>query len=57
LQEILWLIQKGEKDVCGCRPAKVLQNFKEKAKQKPWNKPFSSEVFGIEPRAVLMLPW
>ncbi|CAO3679707.1 unnamed protein product [Umbelopsis ramanniana] len=57
LQEILWLIRKGERDVCGCRPAKVLQNIKETAKQKPWNKPFSIEVFGIEPRAVLMLPW
>ncbi|KAI8583958.1 hypothetical protein K450DRAFT_220789 [Umbelopsis ramanniana AG] len=57
LQEILWLIQKGERDVCGCRPGKVLQNFRDTAKQQPWNKPFSIEVFGIEPRAVLMLPW
>lgn len=57
LQEILWRIQKGEGDVCGSRPAKVIQNFKEMAKQKPWNKPFSIEVFGIESRAVLMLPW
>jgi hypothetical protein len=57
LQDILLLIQEGERDVPGCRPHKVLQNFRDLAKQKPWDKPFSIDVFAIEPPAVLMLSW